>query len=224
MAKTLEEKLAFLKKCETGYVTDALNLLGIRDCWIDGVLPLKPLDGKVMVGEAFTSRLTLVRDMEKPVSMYHVVDQCPAGQVLIISEIKETFLVGLNVSTRAANKGIAGWVVDAKNRDVADIRNLSMPMFSLGTGVKVLPTQLKPHFETKIPVYFGGAKIYPGDIVVGDDDGVVIIPKEKLDAVLYQVELVADVEHEVVALNRDQKTMPVEDFLKVLARKKTPRK
>jgi regulator of RNase E activity RraA len=59
---------------------------------------------------------------------------------------------------------------------------------------------------------------------VGDDDGVVIIPKEKLDAVLYQVELVADVEQEVVALNRDQKTLPVEDFLKAIGRKKYPRK
>jgi len=220
----LEEKIAFLKKCETGFVTDALNLLGIRDCWIEGVLPVKQVDGKTMVGEAFTTRLTLVRDVEKPLSLYHVVDQCPVGQVIVASEIKETFLIGVNLLTRAANKGLAGFIVEAKNRDVADIKKLSMPVFGQGTGVKVLPTQLKPHCEIQVPIYFGGAKIYPGDIVVGDDDGVVIIPKNKLDEVLYQIELVADVEHEISTINRDQKNMPVEDFLKALGRKKNPRK
>ena len=224
MAKTLEEKIAFLKKCETGYVTDALNLLGIRDCWVEGVFPVKPVDGESMVGEVFTTRLTLVRDVEKPVSLYHVIDQCPAGQVIIAADIKETFLIGVNVLTRAANKGIAGVVVEAKNRDIAGIRELSMPVFSQGTGVKVLPTQLKPHCETKVPIDFGGAKIYPGDIVVGDDDGVVIIPRDRLDDVLHQVEHVADVEHEIAALNRDQKNMPVDDFLKTLAKKKNLRK
>jgi regulator of RNase E activity RraA len=87
----------------------------------------------------------------------------------------------------------------------------------------VLPTQLKPHCETGLPIDFGGARIYPGDIVVGDDDGAVIIPRSRLDEVVYQIELVADVEHEIAAVNRDQKDMPVEDFLKVLSKKKKPR-
>jgi 4-hydroxy-4-methyl-2-oxoglutarate aldolase len=176
-----------------------------------------------MVGEAFTTRLTLVRDIEKAVSLYHVVDQCPAGQVIVAADIKDTFLIGVNLLTRAVNKGVAGFIVDAKNRDVADIRKLPMPVFGQGTGVKVLPTQLKPHCETKVPIDFGGAKIYPGDIVVGDDDGVVIIPRNRLDEVLYQIELVADVEHEIAAVNRDRKDLPVEDFLKVLSKKKKPR-
>jgi regulator of RNase E activity RraA len=221
--KTLEEKIDFLKKCETGFVTDALNLLGIRDCWIEGVFPVKPIEGKTMAGEAFTTRLTLVRDIEKPVSLYHVVDQCPAGQVIVAADIKDTFLIGVNLLTRAATKGVAGFIVEAKNRDVADIRKLPMPVFGQGTGVKVLPTQLKPHCETKVPIDFGGAKIYPGDIVVGDDDGVVIIPRNRLDEVLYQIELVADVEHEIAAVNRDRKDLPVEAFLKVLSKKKKPR-
>jgi 4-hydroxy-4-methyl-2-oxoglutarate aldolase len=188
------------------------------------VFPVKPLDGKTMVGEAFTTRLTLVRDVDMPISFYHVVDQCPPGQIIVAADIKDTFLIGVNLLTRAANKGVAGFIVEAKNRDVADIRKLSMPVFGQGIGVKVLPTQLKPHCETRVPIDFGGAKIYPGDIVVGDDDGVVIIPRGRLNEVLYQIELVADVEHEIAAVNKNNPNMKVTDFLAILAKKKMLRK
>ena len=217
--KTLEEKIAFLKKCETGFVTDVLNLLGIRDCWVEGVLPVKPTE-KPMVGEAFTVRLTLVRDVENPKNLYDVVDQCPAGQVLIASDIKETFLIGVNLLTRAANKGVEGVVLEAKNRDVADIRKMSMPVFSQGVGVRFHPTTLKVHCETSLPIDFGGAKIYPGDIIIGDDDGVVIIPRSRLDEVLYQVENVAEVEKELSAANRDKPDMSLADFAAILEKKK----
>jgi regulator of RNase E activity RraA len=88
----------------------------------------------------------------------------------------------------------------------------------------VLPTQLKPHCETGLPIDFGGARIYPGDIVVGDDDGAVIIPRGRLDEVVYQIELVAQIEKEVTIVNKDNPNMSLPDFLAILDRKKIPRK
>ena len=59
---------------------------------------------------------------------------------------------------------------------------------------------------------------------MGDGDGLVIIPKNRLDEVIYQMEMVAEVEKEVGKANKEQKDMPIDDFLKIIAKKKTPRK
>lgn len=68
MLMTIEEKLEFLSECETGYVTDALNLLGIQNCWIENVLPLK--SRKAIVGQAFTAQLIRIRGDEKCYTLY----------------------------------------------------------------------------------------------------------------------------------------------------------
>ncbi len=195
--------------------------MGIRDCWIENIVAVK--SGIMMVGEVFTAQLTLVREVDKPKSLYHVVDECPPGQVMVVSDIHDTFLIGENVLTRASNKGLAGVVVEAKNRDIEGIRALPMPVFSQGVGVKVLPATLKVHCETQVPIDLGGAKIYPGDVIVGDSDGLVIIPGKRLEDVVYQVEMVAEVEREVGNANKEKPDMPVEDFLKIIAKKKIPR-
>jgi regulator of RNase E activity RraA len=228
MGKTLEEQLAFLRTCETGFVTDAVNLLGIQDCWIEGLLPLRSME-KIMVGEAFTARLTLVRDINNvhsynPTNLYQVVNECPPGKVLVVSDIHTTFLIGANVMTRAYNKQIEGVVVEARNRDAAEVRKLPMPVFSQGVGIKVLPTTLKVICETKVPIDLGGAKIYPNDIVLGDDDGVIVIPRDRLEDVIYQLQMIADVEKEASTANRNQPNMSVENYMAIIAKKKKLRK
>jgi len=220
--KTIEENLAYLKTCETGYITDALNLLGIKNCWIKGVLPMNPLQG-TMVGEAFPSRVTFHRKVEAPKTFYHVVSECPARCVLLLADVRDVYLIGGNMATRACNKGLSGVVVEAKNRDISDIRKLPMPVFSQGVGIEMTPPPLPPSIEINIPVDIGGAKVNPGDIVVGDEDGVLVIPRERLDDVIYQVEMVAAVEKELSDSHKNQPVLPVDDFLKIMAKKKKPR-
>jgi 4-hydroxy-4-methyl-2-oxoglutarate aldolase len=152
--------------------------------------------------------------------IYGVVNNCPKGEVLIISGIHETLRIGANLMTRASNKGIKGVVVEACNRDAAEIRNLPMPVFSQGVAIKMVPPNLKIAFEEKLPIDFGGAKIYPGDIILGDNDGVIVIPKERLDDVIYQLEMIAEVEREASAANRDKPDMSVEDYTAIIAKKK----
>jgi regulator of RNase E activity RraA len=223
MGKTVAEHIEYLKTCETGYVTDALNLLAISHCWLEGISSVKTSATK-MVGEAYTSKMILLREAELPLSLYHVVDQCPQGHVLVASNINDLLLVGINVMTRASNKGIAGVVVEAKNRDADELRELPMPVFSQGVGVRIPPVPMKIHYETQIPIDICGAKIYQGDIIMGDSDGVVVIPRSKIDEVIYQVEMIKEVEREIAQANRDHPDMPVDEFLKILAKKKVPRK
>jgi len=218
---TLDEKMGVIRKCETAFVVDAMNLMGLTHWWVDDVAPLK--EGSMMVGQAFTARLTRLRKNEPAINAYQLVDQCPEGKVLIIANIKETFLIGGNVVTSASNKGIAGMVIEAKNRDIADIRPLPMPVFSHGVGVKVLPSPIKVSFEYGMPIEMGGGKIYPDDIIMGDDNGVIVIPSEHLDEILYQLEMIVEVEKEAAAALKENK-MDMDEFAKIIAKKKNLRK
>lgn len=220
--RSLQDKLDFIRSCETGFVVDAMNLLGLRRWWMEGIVPLK--EGQKMVGQAYTVRLERVRKDEPAYNAYDAVENCPAGHVLCIANIKETFLIGGNVMTLASNKGIAGVVLEASNRDVADTKKLPMPVFSQGVGAKVLPSDIRVTFNLDVPIEIGNGKIYPGDIVVGDDDGVVVIPLEELDNVLFQLEMVAEVEKEAAEALEKNLYSPVEFFHKIISKKKKPRK
>lgn len=221
--KTMEEKIAFLRTVETGYVNDALNLLKIGNCWIDGISRLGNQKG-TMAGRVFTARFSQVRQGENLKTMYHCVDQCPVGDVLMVSDFPESQLVGENLLTRASNKGLAGVVVDTKNRDVDGICALPMPVFSRGRAVRFETLPLKINFEMGVPIRFGNAEISTGDFVVGDSDGVIIIPQERLDEVIYQLEMIKEVEEAAAKANREQPDLPVEEYLKIVGRKKNLRK
>ena len=223
--KTFEEKLQFMREhCETGYATDALNLLQIEYCWVESV-QLQNND-KVTVAEAFTAQFSLVRDseMENPVNMYQAVDKCPPAHMLFIAGIHDYQRVGINVMTRACNRGIAAVVVEGKNRDIKGIQELPMPMYSQGFSPKHPRLSQKFHHETGVTIHIGGAKINTGDVVIADGDGVVIIPRERFDEVFYQMEMIAEVEQQAAEANANKKDMHVDDFLKIIGQKKNPRK
>lgn len=220
--RTFEEKISFLKTCETGYVNDALNLLKIGNCWIDGIQRLGNQSGS-MVGRVYTAQFRQVQEGKNLKTMYHCVDCCPAGDVLMVAGFPESQLVGENLLTRASNKGLAGVVIDTKNRDVDGICNLPMPVFSRGRAVRFEILPLKIDFELEAHIWFGDAEVSTGDVVVGDSDGVIIIPKERLDEVIYQLEMIKEVEDAAVKANRENPDLPVEEYLKIVGRKKKPR-
>ena len=222
MGKTFEEKLDFLRQCETGYVTDALNLLKIGNCWVEGVAPART-DIPTVVGVAYTSELVLEREPKEQINVYEVVDRCPKGHVLVWAGFGKALVLGENLMTRASNKGLGGVVADAKCRDIKGIRKLPMVVFSEGFSTKLQPTYLKINFKLEQPVSLNGATIHTGDVVVGDDDGVVVIPREKFDDVFHQIEMIAEVENEVSAANREKPDMPVKDFIKLVSKKKNLR-
>ena len=218
-ALSLEEKLLFLKSCSTAFAVDAMNLLKLKRWGLEGLAPLKP--GQMMAAPASTFRLERLRKGEPAKNAYDALELCEAGTVMCIANIHETFLIGGNVVTFAGNKGIAGIVIEARNRDTKDMRALDIPVYSQGVGAKVLDSDIPVSFEPVDSVEIGGGKIYAGDILFGDDDGVIVIPKESLNEVIYQLEMIKAVEDEAAeALKNGTYSSPREFFDRVITKKK----
>lgn len=103
------------------------------------------------------------------------------GDVIVVEADPEFAVAGGNVCAIAQNRGIAGFVIDGVIRDLAEVRELRFPVFARG----VIP---KPGAKKKIsplnqPVVCGGVKVNPGDIVIADEEGIAVVPKEQAETV-----------------------------------------
>ena len=130
--------------------------------------------GTKLVGPAFTVR-TLAGDWSKPVQ---AIDQADAGDVIVIDAGGEPPAVwGEMASMSARNRGIAGVVIRGGIRDTADIRKMGLPAYA----TVVCPHAGKPkgYGEMNVPVSLGGQTVNPGDWIVGDDDGLIVLPKAR---------------------------------------------
>lgn len=217
MEKGMQEKMEFLKKVGTGVISDAMSLLGI-DGWTTHVFPIAK-DMKI-AGPAFTTRSVIpVNGKEKVLGAYGVIDSCQPGEVIVRAGTPEGRLFGGNMALMAKNKGVEGVVIDGKSRDLNDIEEI-IPCFLRSATTRPSDTVSKL-VEIQVPVVFDGVHVNPGDIVVGDRDGVLFIPAGRLDDVIYQAEMIAEVEKEATeALNQK---MPVADVVKIIKKKSTLR-
>ena len=107
-----------------------------------------------------------------------------AGDVLVISNqaSPDVAVFGGITATEAKLKGLSGLVTDGKVRDIEEIRKLNFPVFARGTTPRVAGRGSLG--EVNVPIQCGGVVVEPGDIVVGDADGVVVIPRQKAPEIL----------------------------------------
>lgn len=216
---SLEEKLQFLRSCSTAFAVDAMNLLKLKRWWLDGLRPLKL--GQTMAAPASTFRLERLRKGEPTRNAYDALELCDAGTVMCIANIHDTFRIGGNVVKFAENKGISGIVIEACNRDTREMREFGIPVYSQGVGARVLDSDIPVSFEPVDSVEIGGGKLYAGDILFGDDDGVVAIPGESLDEVIYQLEMIKAVEDQAAEALRDKTyASPRQFFDEIITKKK----
>lgn len=181
-----------LMTVSTATITTALFKRGFRIQMIQGVLPLDP--GKPpMVGEAFTLRyiparedlnqITVFNDRNHPQRKSIDVD-CPAGAVFVIDSRKDARAAsaGAILVTRLWKRGVAGIVTDGGFRDAAEIAALPIPSFHQRPSA---PTNLTLHqaIDTNVPIACGDAPVFPGDVIVGDSDGCVVIPAHLADEI-----------------------------------------
>lgn len=185
-------KLKFLKEHESGFITDALRKLNLQG-WIDGVHPMQ--SGATFIGEVFPVAYGDVAGDEKTYTLYETVDLCPSGSVLVMVGAHDKCVLGENVYTSAANKGIAALVCEGRCRDGSAIRAGKMPMFCEGVKTRLPQPSLR---ITRVgePVICQGARLCPGDIMMGDEDGVVYIPREHFDQVYDLVVKIAEIEEQ----------------------------
>jgi regulator of RNase E activity RraA len=182
---------AKLKTVSTATLCTALFKRGFRNQMIQGVQPLDP--GKpTMVGEAFTLRYMPAREDLNSISVFQdrahpqrkAVEDCPPGAVFVIDSRKDARAAsaGSILVTRLQVRGVAGIVTDGGFRDVAEIARLDMPSFHVRPSA---PTNLTVHqaIDINVPIGCGDAPVFPGDVIVGDADGCVVIPAHIADEI-----------------------------------------
>jgi regulator of RNase E activity RraA len=173
-----------LKTVSTATICTALYKRGFRNQMIQDVRPLDP-NKPTMVGEAFTLRYMPAREDLNPISVFQdrshpqrkAVEECPSGAVFVIDSRKDARAAsaGSILVTRLQVRGVAGIVTDGGFRDAAEIAKLAIPSFHSRPSA---PTNLTQHqaIDINVPIGCGDAPVFPGDVIVGDADGCVVIP------------------------------------------------
>jgi len=158
-----------LMRVSAANVSDALHRSGD----IPGMRSLAP--GTKMVGPALTVR-TAPGDWAKPVQ---AIDMADPGDVLVIDAGGVLPACWGELATNSAiQRGLAGVVIYGAARDTGDIRELGFPLFS--TLITPTAAEAKGFGEIGVPIRVAGVDVAPGDWIIGDDDGVCVIPKEKV--------------------------------------------
>jgi len=176
-----------LKGVSTATLASALYKRGLRHQIVQDVRPLSPPRDGSMVGEAYTLRYIPAREDLNPMSVFRdhshpqrrAVEECPAGAVLVIDSRRDARAASAGgiLATRLMVRGVAGIVTDGGFRDSTEIAALAMPSYHNRPSA---PTNLTLHqaIDINVPIGCGDAPVFPGDIVVGDGDGVIIIPAD----------------------------------------------
>jgi len=189
------ETIATLRDASTASLATLLLKRGLRNQYVQGVQLVGP-DNRRMAGPATTLRyiparedIDVVEAFRDPAHPQRVaVDTVPAGHVLVMDCRRDATAAsgGAILLTRLEVRGCAGLVTDAGLRDVETIAGLAMPCFAAGPSA---PTNLSKHHavDIDVPIGCGGAPVFPGDIVVGDRDGVIIIPAHLADELAAEI-------------------------------------
>ena len=182
MDKTLREKLMTVS---VATVATVLYKRGLRNQVIQGVHPVAP-KGRNMVGPAVTLRYIPAREDRNGIEVFRspdhpqrvAVDTCPAGAVLVMDSRKDprAASAGDILVTRLMMRGAAGVVTDGGFRDAHEIAGLDIPAYHARPSS---PTNLTLHeaLELNVPIGCGDAPVFPGDIILGDADCVIVIPE-----------------------------------------------
>jgi regulator of RNase E activity RraA len=191
MSKLNPQTREKLKTVSTATLCTALFKRGLRNQFIQDVRPLNPKLGN-MVGEAFTLRYIPAREDLNPITVFQdrshpqrkAVEDCPPGAVFVIDSRKDprAASAGSILVTRLMKRGVAGVVTDGGFRDSPEIGQLDIPTYHNRPSA---PTNLTLHqaLDINVPIGCGDVPVFPGDVVVGDAEGVIVIPAEIADEV-----------------------------------------
>jgi regulator of RNase E activity RraA len=173
-----------LQKVSTATLTTVLFKRGLRNVFVQNVFLLNRQAPR-MVGEAYTLRFIPAREDLDQLGAFEgrghpqreAIEACPPGQVLVMDARRDASAAtgGDILLTRLMVRGAAGIVTDGGLRDSQTIERLPWPAYC---GARAAPLNLVRHHavDSQVPIGCGGVAVYPGDVVVGDQEGVVVIP------------------------------------------------
>lgn len=164
--------LAALPVANIGDSMDRLNVVdaGIHAIW----------RGAAVAGPAFTVEVAGGDNA----GIHAAISQVPAGAVLVVNGhgVTDRALIGELIAERLRKVGCAGFVVDGAVRDVGDLEEMGFPVFARSSS-PAGPYKNGP-FRVGVPIALGGVVVTPGDVVVGDGDGLAVVPAAEAEEVL----------------------------------------
>lgn len=214
---SLKTTISEFKKLPSAFVTDSMRRLGLSG-WTEGVFPISDKT-RAIVGPAVTIRYGPKRkDLEQSISIYQVIREAEPGDVLVFAGCGTScWLIGENFCHDAMYQGLAGFIVDGCIRDADEIKEIPLPVFCRGPAIKPWRSHLSI-LEINVTVEFAGTSIRDGDIIIGDGDGLAVVPFKRAEEVLNHAKEIAILEKEKEeAIKR---RAPLQDLLQMSAAKR----
>lgn len=189
---------ARFEKLSTTNVSDAMDALGIKGSTY-GIRPMRESWGKV-VGRAVTVRMTAAGETK---NKHHLgmkaISVAEPGDIIIIDNggRLDTSCWGGILANSAKVKGVGAVVIDGACRDLDDCIDIDFPVYARGTVVWTARGRIMEQ-STNEMIQFGGVQVRPGDVVMGDRSGVVVVPYERVEEVLDKSEELYEKEEAMV--------------------------
>ena len=180
-----------LTRVGSANIANALLKRGFRKTYMLGIAPLSEGQAQ-MVGPAYTLRFIPAREDLDSMANYgrtdnmhrRAIEECPPGHVLVIDTGGgcESSSAGDLMAARLKKRGVAGLVTEGGFRDTPAIRKTGLPAYQFRSAPPATPIAMHP-LELNGPIGCAGVAVYPGDVRVGDGEGVVVIPRHLVDEV-----------------------------------------
>jgi 4-hydroxy-4-methyl-2-oxoglutarate aldolase len=174
---TLVDRVGTFRSCD---ISDVLNrsgtMVGIRHVYS----PIAPIVGPAVTVSIPAGGINMVK---------MGIEQARDGDVLVVSAQGDTTyaMLGGNIALGMQTRGIRGFVIDGAIRDVSELRDLAFPTFARGVATAAADLG-GPRGEVNVPIACGGVVVNPGDVIVADEDGIVVVPSAVADEVIASVE------------------------------------
>ena len=205
-ARPPADLVSAFKGVPTGHLVDAM---GGRGCLPATIRPLFP-DNAGMVGVALTCHAGPADNL----ALFGALDAAAPGDVMVAGTdaFAGTAVVGDLLLGMARNLGIVGFVTDGLVRDIPGLRGVGLPVFCAGVTANS-PARNGPG-TVGTAIVIGDVLVEPGDILVGDSDGVVVVPRVKAEQVLDSLGAIRAAERDLEAKIKDGLTIP--DFVRAI--------
>jgi 4-hydroxy-4-methyl-2-oxoglutarate aldolase len=206
---TAAEIMDTFTKASTGNVADAVDeATGLRGFM---ARDMKPVFKAKVIGPAVTVFMRRALRTDKrdwPNLQIQTLDDAPPGSVMVevLEDGLDTAGVGNLMATTAKVRGLAGMVIDGGARDIEELEEIGFPIWSRSQTPATSVGRYVP-VARNVPVTCGGVAVRPGDWIVGDRTGVVVVPKESLPQVLKLLRQYDDKETKMIPLIKETKSM-----------------
>lgn len=175
----------------TATLTTLLLKKGLRNVWLRGARPLRTGQPR-LVGRAFTLRFVPAREdlatpesWSSPISTRAAIEDMPAGCIAVVDAmgVSDAGIFGDILCARMQKRGVTALVTDGVVRDQAGVLGTGLPVWCSGTAAPPSVAGLT-FVDWQRPIACGGVAVFPGDVIVADDDGAVLIPAGLLEEML----------------------------------------